>query len=104
MEKNKVKAVIKIDAPKSQIGQEVTIHFNDGTVQNGKCEAVKAREYPEKLLPCKCGCKYREHWYGANSSDNAYILKCHKCGFRASGKNEIDLHKNWNRLVKEESE
>lgn len=99
-----MKAIIKIDAPESQIGQEVTIHFNDGTVQNGTCEAVKVREYPEKLLPCKCGCKRREHWYGEPHTDRALILKCCKCGFRATGRNDIVLHKNWNRLVKEESE
>lgn len=99
-----MKAIIKIDVPESRVGQEVAIHFNDGTVQNGKCEAVKVRERPEKLLPCKCGCKYREHWYGAPNSYNAYMLKCHNCGFKANGKNIIELHKNWNRLIKEESE
>lgn len=52
---------------------------------------------PERLAPCKCGCKRREHWYG---SGNSRILKCCKCGFTVSGRSEIEVHKNWNEAVK----
>ena len=58
----------------------------------------KVRERPERLLPCKCGCKRREHWIGC-TVENTEILKCIKCGFTVSGKNEIDVHKAWNKAV-----
>ena len=95
-----MKAIIKLDVPEWQIGQDVTIYFPDTMVIHAKCEAVKTRPKPEKLLPCKCGAKRREHWFGSKS-DRAFILKCYKCGFEASGKNEIEAHKNWNEAVKE---
>ena len=48
----------------------------------------------ERLLPCKCGCNRREHWYGDGES-----LKCKKCGFTVKGKNEADVIREWNKAV-----
>lgn len=62
-----------------------------------KKQQKKARPRPERLLPCKCGCKRREHWYEIN--ERSEILKCYKCGFEVAGKNEIDVHSKWNKAV-----
>lgn len=97
-----MKAVIYLDVPEWQIGQDVSVYFPDTMVKHGKCEAVKVRERPERLLPCKCGSKRREHWYGG-SPDNLEILKCCKCGYSVGGKNEIDVHKKWNEAIKKET-
>ena len=99
-----MKAIIKLDVPEYQIGQEVLVFFKDTMSEKGICEAVKEHQRPERLLPCKCGCKRREHWYGPRNSENAYILKCCKCKFSIGGKNEIDVHKKWNEAVKNEKE
>ena len=66
-----------------------------------KALTKKIRERPERLLPCKCGCKRREHWYGC-TEQNAMILKCYRCEFQASGANEIEVHKAWNKAVSDE--
>lgn len=94
----RVKAVVYLEVPEWQIGQDVTVYFPDTMEAKGKCMAVKARSKPEKLLPCKCGCKRREHWCGSDPN-NHEILKCMKCGFKIGGKNEIDVHKKWNEAV-----
>lgn len=93
-----MKAVIMIDVPQWQIGQEVSVYFPDTMVKHAKCEAVKMRPRPERLLPCKCGCKRREHWYGS-TEERSEILKCYRCGFEVAGKNEIDVHKKWNEAI-----
>ena len=98
-----MKAVIKLDVPEWQIGQEVTVYFPDTMMKRSKCEAVKIRQRPERLLPCKCGCKRREHWLG-RTSERARIIKCCKCGFEAAGKNEIDAPAKWNKAVRGESD
>lgn len=96
-----MKAIIKLDdVPEWQIGKMVQIYFPDSMQKFGKCEAVKERERPERLLPCKCGCKRREHWISADP-DNREILKCMICGFEVSGKDEIDVHKKWNEAMKQ---
>lgn len=61
-------------------------------------EKNKLRE-SRKMLPCKCGCKRREHWFGA-SYDNPEGLKCMKCGFEVWGKNATDVIQKWNEAVK----
>lgn len=96
-----MKAAIYLDVPEWQIGQEVSVYFPDTMLKHGKCEAVKEKKRPEKLLPCKCGCRRREHWCAAGSEDSE-ILKCMKCGFKVYGKNEIDVHKKWNEAVSAE--
>ena len=65
-------------------------------------ELLKAKYKPResrKMLPCKCGCKRREHWYGS-SYDNSEGLKCIKCGFEVWGKNATDVIRKWNEAVK----
>ena len=65
-------------------------------------ELLKAKYKPResrKMLPCKCGCKRREHWYGS-SYDNSEGLKCTKCGFEVWGNNAIDVIRKWNEAVK----
>ena len=94
-----MKAVVYLDVPEWQIGQEVSVYFPDSMMKRSVCKSVKVRERPEKLLPCKCGCKRREHWTGL-TSNNSEILKCCRCGFEVGGKNEIDVHKKWNEAVK----
>ena len=95
-----MKAIIKLDVPDWQIGQKVTVYFPDTTVEQSVCEAVKVRPRPEKLLPCKCGCKRREHWFGSTKG-NDWIFICSKCGFRVSGESEIDVHAKWNKAIRE---
>lgn len=61
---------------------------------------IKKQEYI-KLLPCKCGCTRREHWYGIYK-DDAYILKCENCGAKAQGSTAREANLNWNRMVSED--
>ena len=55
----------------------------------------------ERLIPCKCGCKRREHWCYPGS-DMPEGLKCMKCGFTARGKNATDVIREWNKAIIEE--
>ena len=48
------------------------------------------------MLPCKCGCVRREHWYGNDTE----ALVCKRCGFKVVGKNGADVIRNWNEAVK----
>lgn len=96
-----MKAVIKLDVPEWQIGQEVNIFFPDSMHKTAKCEAEKIRQRPERLLPCcRCGCKKRTHWYGPKNSEEHDILECCRCGLTVRGRNEIEVHKNWNNKIK----
>lgn len=97
-----MKAVIYLDVPEWQIGQDVSVYFPDTMFKRGKCEAAKVRKRPERLLPCKCGCTRREHWF-SSIPEKAYILKCSKCGFEAGGTSEIDVHNKWNEAIKKET-
>ena len=56
------------------------------------------------LLPCKCGCKRREHWYmwEGNNSKGVEFLKCMRCGFEVWGKNATDVIRKWNEAVKQD--
>lgn len=58
---------------------------------------IKKQEYI-KLLPCKCGCNQREHWY----STEGYYLVCKKCRTSVFGRTERDVRLNWNRMVSED--
>lgn len=67
-------------------------------------EMLKAKYKPReshKMLPCKCGCKIREHWF-SGSGDNPEGLKCKKCGFAVWGKDGMDVIRKWNEVVKQE--
>ena len=64
---------------------------------------VKNKPY-ERMLPCTCGCKQREHWRCFNPGDgNPNIIVCKKCGKMASGKSKAEAKRNWNKMIKEEN-
>ena len=69
---------------------------------------LKAQEQKKKesraMLPCKCGCKRREHWFGGDDPEKFEMLKCSHCGFTAYGKNATDVIRNWNKAVKADAE
>ena len=71
-------------------------------------ELLKAQEQKKKesraMLPCKCGCKRREHWYGGDDPNKREQLKCERCGFTAYGKNATDVIRNWNKAVSENAD
>lgn len=99
-----MKAIIYLDVPEWQIGQEVKVYFPDLMVKTGKCEKAKIVQKPERLLPCKCGCKRRSHWtIAGRQTKERYKLQCLKCGFEVYGSSEIDLHKKWNEAIKNET-
>lgn len=60
---------------------------------------VKPKRESRAMLPCKCGSKLREHWY-APDAEKSEILKCMRCGFKVSGKNEMDVIREWNRAIR----
>ena len=58
----------------------------------------------EKLLPCTCGCKRREHWGFRNNKTGKWEteLRCHKCGKTVCGPSEKEAIHNWNEVIKKE--
>lgn len=61
-------------------------------------ELLKAKYKPREslaMLPCKCGCKRREHWYGT-TYDKTEGLRCKKCGFEVWGTSAADAIRKWN--------
>lgn len=54
-----MKAIIKLDVPEWQIGQDVTVHFPDTMVKHEKCELLKEQE---TIVRCK-DCYYKRCWY-----------------------------------------
>lgn len=60
----------------------------------------KKRESRAKL-PCPCGRKRLDMWYGSNGMD---YVKCPNCGREASGKTEIAAIRAWNEMVRKEKE
>lgn len=80
------------------------------TFEELKAEA-KAKGYnlipvkkQEKFLPCTCGCNRREHWIRWVDDGTETILKCCKCGKSASGMSEAEAKRNWNEMIRAESE
>ena len=45
-----MKALIELDVPEWQIGQEVAVYFPDTMRKRGKCEAVPAHDVPVQSL------------------------------------------------------
>ena len=106
------------------LGREKVIeHFKDAIAASGdgnKWRFVRAdiikeaillleAQEPKKreskaMLPCKCGCKRREHWYGGDDPNKREQLKCERCGFTAYGKNATDVIRNWNKAVREDAD
>lgn len=58
-----MKAVVKIDVPEWQIGQDVSIYFPDTMLKRGKCEAEK-----------------QGHWIVSEPNEYTRIVKCSECG------------------------
>lgn len=56
-------------------------------------EPPKPKRESRAMLPCTCGCRRREHWFGADYE----ALVCKQCGRKVSGKNAMDAIRNWNR-------
>lgn len=61
--------------------------------------SVKPKRESMAMLPCKCGCKRREHWYG-NKKGYERTLVCKRCGFEVHGENDTDVIRKWNEAVK----
>lgn len=68
-----------------------------------EAQELKKRE-SKAMLPCKCGCKRREHWFGGDDPEKFEMLKCSHCGFTAYGKNATDVIRNWNKAVREDGD
>lgn len=68
-----------------------------------EAQEPKKRE-SKAMLPCKCGCKRREHWFGGDDPEKFEMLKCYRCGFTAYGKNATDVIRNWNKAVRENAD
>lgn len=68
-------------------------------VENAPTVSDKPKRESKAMLPCKCGCKLREHWYG-NKKGYECTLVCKRCGFEIYGKNETDVIRKWNEAVK----
>lgn len=49
-----------------------------------------------RKLPCLCGWKRVETWYG---SDGSVGIKCPDCELSVKGKSEIEAIRAWNKLV-----
>lgn len=48
-----MKAIIKLDVPEWQIGQDVTVYFPDTMVKHEKCEPMKEQEAIVRCKDCK---------------------------------------------------
>lgn len=56
----------------------------------------------EKLLPCICGSKRREHWSTFVKGVEYTVLRCGKCEREASGRTDREARHNWNELIRGE--
>lgn len=75
-----MKAVIELDVPEWQIGQDVSVYFPDTMVKHGKCELLKEQE-PMKVewhigrAHCpSCGELFSQ------KKETQYIRFCSYCG------------------------
>lgn len=61
---------------------------------------AKVKPYESRaMLPCVCGGKSREHWYGCDGSEQ---LICKRCGKKVSGISGMDVIRKWNKTIQEE--
>lgn len=58
-----MKAIIKLDVPEWQIGQDVTVYFPDTMIKHEKCELLKEQEAVEPIPP----------------TDESDLWKCRNC-------------------------
>jgi hypothetical protein len=73
-------------------------------VENAPTVSDKPKRESKAMLPCKCGCKRREHWYAPSNKETPEFLKCMRCGFKVYGKNETDVIRKWNEAVKRDED
>ena len=67
-------------------------------------EKITPKKY-EKFLPCTCGRNSRSTWFCTDRSEGKYIkLVCNGCGKFAWGKNEADAKRNWNKMIRGETD
>lgn len=71
----------------------------EARAQGFKLIPVKEKE---KLLPCTCGSKRREHWSRWTGDRLEITLCCSRCGKRASGTTEAEARHNWNDMIMRE--
>jgi len=70
-----MKAVIELDVPNWQIGQDVAVYFPDTMMKHGKCELLKEQT---EIVRCK-DCKYYDHfngcmsWHDVNSNNDNWF-------------------------------
>ena len=58
----------------------------------------------EKLLPCVCGSKRRDHWITYVKGTRMQVLKCRKCGRSECGTTVREASHNWNVMVRGEQD
>lgn len=73
----------------------------EARAQGFKLIPVKEKE---KLLPCTCGSKRREHWSRLTGDRLEITLCCSRCGKRASGTTEAEARHNWNDMISSHTE
>ena len=54
----------------------------------------------ERLLPCTCGSKRREHFDTFRNGMWMHLLRCCKCNKEALGRTEIGAIKAWNEMIR----
>ena len=57
----------------------------------------------EKLLPCTCGSKQREHFDTFRNGMWMKLLRCPKCNKEALGRTESGAIKAWNDMIRKEN-
>ena len=89
-----MKAVIELDVPEWQIGQDVSVYFPDTMLKHGKCELLKEQNEPKQIIRKQCkkehedgSVDYFAEWYCPHCNslilrgfDNPSIKFCYKCG------------------------
>ena len=86
-----MKAVIELDVPEWQIGQDVSVYFPDTMVKHGKCELLKEQEAVMPILDTnargievKCGVCRNMMWTIKDTAFADYPKKhihyCSECG------------------------
>jgi len=79
-----MKAVIELDVPEWQIGQDVSVYFPDTMVKHGKCELLKEQEAVEPIL-IREGRNKNYNDYVCPRCDNEVVYEqnyCSECGVR----------------------
>ena len=65
---------------------------------------IESKKKYERFLPCICGRNSRSTWFGASKDAERIKLVCNGCGRFATGKNEADAKRNWNKMIRGDEE